>query len=137
MKKIFAIILSFAIVLSMTACGSNKAQQIEQPSVPVEEPELKLSISDLDAMMEDCFGDGFIESKYEDGLYGVAVTADGIGWAVGTSEFYDLCDAMSELSETIYSLFDIDNFIILVDDVDNDILYFATYNGDDITDELS
>lgn len=134
MKKIFAIIMSLAIVLSMTACGSNKAQQIEPPT---EEPELKLSISDLDAMMEDCFGDGFIESKYEDGLYGVAVTADGIGWAVGTSEFYDLCDAMNDLSETIYSLFDIDNFILLVDDVDNDTLYFATYNGEDITDELS
>lgn len=135
MKKILAAIMSLVIVLSMTACGNNKAQQIEP--APVDEPELELSVNDLDAMMKDCFGEGFIESKYEDGLYGVAVTADGMHYAVGTSEYYDLCDAMGELSETIYTVFDIDNFMLLVDDVDNNIVYFATYNGVDITDELS
>lgn len=135
MKKILAAIMSIVIVMSMTACGNNKAQQIEP--APVDEPELELSVSDLDVMMKDCFGEGFIESKYEDGLYGVAVTADGMHYAVGTSEYYDLCDAMGELSETINTVFDIDNFMLLVDDVDNNIVYFATYNGVDITDELS
>lgn len=135
MKKILAAIMSLVIVLSMTACGNNKAQQIEP--IPVDEPELELSVNDLDAMMKDCFGEGFIESKYEDGLYGVAVTADGMHYAVGTSEYYDLCDSMGELSETINTVFDIDNFMLLVDDVDNNIVYFATYNGVDITDELS
>ena len=135
MKKILAAILSIVIVLSMTACGNNKAQQVEP--APVDEPELELSVSDLDAMMKDCFGEGFIESKYEDGLYGVAVTADGMYYAVGTSEYYDLCDSITQLSETIYSLFDINNFILLVDDVDINTVYFATHNGEDVTDIVS
>lgn len=135
MKKILAAIMSIVIVLSMTACGNNKAQQVEP--APVDEPELELSVSDLDAMMKDCFGEGFIESKYEDGLYGVAVTADGMHYAVGTSEYYDLCDSITQLSETIYSLFDINNFILLVDDVDINTVYFATHNGEDVTDIVS
>ena len=135
MKKILAAIMSLVIVLSMTACGNNKAQQIEP--APVDEPELELSIDDLDAMMKDCFGEGFIESKYEDGLYGVAVTADGMHYAVGTSAYYDLCDSITQLSETIYSLFDINNFILLVDDVDINTAYFATHNGEDVTDIVS
>ena len=135
MKKILAAILSIVIVLSMTACGNNKAQQVEP--APVDEPELELSVSDLDAMMKDCFGEGFIESKYEDGLYGVAVTADDMHYAVGTSEYYDLCDSITQLSETIYSLFDINNFILLVDDVDINTVYFATHNGEDVTDIVS
>ena len=84
MKKILAAIMSLVIILSMTACWNNKAQQIEP--APVDEPELELSVSDLDAMMKDCFGEGFIESKYEDGLYGVAVTADGMHYAVAVPE---------------------------------------------------
>lgn len=144
MKKIIAILLTVVTILSLTACGKKADVPIEEeyhnfevPEIEEENEALQISISELDAQMADCFGDDLMATQYLDGVYYVLFTVDGISEAYGTETYYEFCETLDELSKTIYDTFDLMNIMILYNDNDSDAIFYATCDGDDITDILS
>lgn len=140
MKKILAAILSLIAILSLAACGSKESEQVVEEPVPIETPvkeTFDISIDELDANMADCFGDGLLYTSYEDGIYFVFFTVDGLHDAYGSDSYYTLCDKIETLSETILSSFNINNSMVMIDDSDKETVLYAVFNGEDMTDVLS
>ena len=140
MKKILAAILSLIAILSLTACGSKESEQVVEEPAPIETPvkeTFDISIDELDANMADCFGDGLLYTSYEDGIYFVFFTVDGLHDEYGSDTYYTLCDKIATLSETILDSFNINNSMIMVDDKDVETVLYAVFNGEDMTDVLS
>lgn len=137
MKKILVTLLSTAMLLSLAACGKEPEPVIEEIP-PVEETKtVDISIDELDANMADCFGDGLLYTSYEDGIYFVFFTVDGLHDEYGSDTYYTLCDKIATLSETILDSFNINNSMIMVDDKDGETVLYAVFNGEDMTDVLS
>lgn len=137
MKKILVTLLATAMLLSLAACGKEPEPVIEEIP-PVEETKtVDISIDELDANMADCFGDGLLYTSYEDGIYFVFFTVDGLHDEYGSDTYYTLCDKIATLSETILDSFNINNSMIMVDDKDVETVLYAVFNGEDMTDVLS
>lgn len=137
MKKILVTLLATAMLLSLAACGKEPEPVIEEIP-PVEETKtVDISIDELDANMADCFGDGLLYTSYEDGIYFVFFTVDGLHDEYGSDTYYTLCDKIATLSETILDSFNINNSMIMVDDKDRETVLYAVFNGEDMTDVLS
>ena len=137
MKKILVTLLVTAMLLSLAACGKEPKPVIEEIP-PVEETKtVDISIDELDANMADCFGDGLLYTSYEDGIYFVFFTVDGLHDEYGSDTYYTLCDKIATLSETILDSFNINNSMIMVDDKDGETVLYAVFNGEDMTDVLS
>lgn len=137
MKKILVTLLATAMLLSLSACGKEHEPVIEEIP-PVEETKtVDISIDELDANMADCFGDGLLYTSYEDGIYFVFFTVDGLHDEYGSDTYYTLCDKIATLSETILDSFNINNSMIMVDDKDGETVLYAVFNGEDMTDVLS
>lgn len=137
MKKILVTLLATAMLLSLAACGKEPEPVIEEIP-PVEETKtVGISIDELDANMADCFGDGLLYTSYEDGIYFVFFTVDGLHDEYGSDTYYTLCDKIATLSETILDSFNINNSMIMVDDKDGETVLYAVFNGEDMTDVLS
>lgn len=137
MKKILVTLLATAMLLSLAACGKEHEHVIEEIP-PVEETKtVDISIDELDANMADCFGDGLLYTSYEDGIYFVFFTVDGLHDEYGSDTYYTLCDKIATLSETILDSFNINNSMIMVDDKDGETVLYAVFNGEDMTDVLS
>ncbi len=137
MKKILVTLLATAMLLSLAACGKEPEPVIEEIP-PVEETKtVDISIDELDANMADCFGDGLLYTSYEDGIYFVFFTVDGLHDEYGSDTYYTLCDKIATLSETILDSFNINNSMIMVDDKDGETVLYAVFNGEDMTDVLS
>lgn len=137
MKKILVTLLATAMLLSLAACGKKPEPVIEEIP-PVEETKtVDISIDELDANMADCFGDGLLYTSYEDGIYFVFFTVDGLHDEYGSDTYYTLCDKIATLSETILDSFNINNSMIMVDDKDGETVLYAVFNGEDMTDVLS
>ena len=137
MKKILVTLLATAMLLSLAACGKESEPVIEEIP-PVEETKtVDISIDELDANMADCFGDGLLYTSYEDGIYFVFFTVDGLHDEYGSDTYYTLCDKIATLSETILDSFNINNSMIMVDDKDVETVLYAVFNGEDMTDVLS
>ena len=137
MKKILVTLLATAMLLSLAACGKEHEPVIEEIP-PVEETKtVDVSIDELDANMADCFGDGLLYTSYEDGIYFVFFTVDGLHDEYGSDTYYTLCDKIATLSETILDSFNINNSMIMVDDKDGETVLYAVFNGEDMTDVLS
>ena len=137
MKKILVTLLATAMLLSLAACGKELEPVIEEIP-PVEETKtVDISIDELDANMADCFGDGLLYTSYEDGIYFVFFTVDGLHDEYGSDTYYTLCDKIATLSETILDSFNINNSMIMVDDKDGETVLYAVFNGEDMTDVIS
>lgn len=137
MKKILVTLFATAMLLSLAACGKEPEPVIEEIP-PVEETKtVDISIDELDANMADCFGDGLLYTSYEDGIYFVFFTVDGLHDEYGSNTYYTLCDKIATLSETILDSFNINNSMIMVDDKDGETVLYAVFNGEDMTDVLS
>ena len=137
MKKILVTLLATAMLLSLAACGKEPEPVIEEiPSVE-ETKTVDISIDELDANMADCFGDGLLYTSYEDGIYFVFFTVDGLHDEYGSDTYYTLCDKIATLSETILDSFNINNSMIMVDDKDGETVLYAVFNGEDMTDVIS
>ena len=137
MKKILVTLLATAMLLSLAACGKEPEPVIEEIP-PVEETKtVDVSIDELDSNMADCFGDGLLYTSYEDGIYFVFFTVDGLHDEYGSDTYYTLCDKIATLSETILDSFNINNSMIMVDDKDVETVLYAVFNGEDMTDVLS
>lgn len=137
MKKILVTLLATAMLLSLAACGKEPEPVIEEIP-PVEETKtVDISIDELDANMADCFGDGLLYTSYEDGIYFVFFTVDGLHDEYGSDTYYTLCDKIATLSETILDSFNINNSMIMVDDKDGETVLYAVFNGEDMTDVIS
>lgn len=137
MKKILVTLFATAMLLSLAACGKEPEPVIEEIP-PVEETKtVDISIDELDANMADCFGDGLLYTSYEDGIYFVFFTVDGLHDEYGSDTYYTLCDKIATLSETILDSFNINNSMIMVDDKDGETVLYAVFNGEDMTDVLS
>lgn len=143
MKKIIAMFIVLAMFMTLTAC--HKAPEVVVPEAPVveeptveepakeTEPTLSVSIEELDAQMNDVFGDGLITTEYLDDIYYVLFTVDGIHDAIGTNEYLDFCGTVGELSETMNSSLSVENVFILYDDIESETILYASLNGTDIT----
>lgn len=147
MKKIIAMFAVLAMFMTLTAC--HKAPEVVVPEPPIieepvveeptkeTEPTLSVSIEELDAQMKDLFNDGLITTEYLDDIYYVLFTVDGIHDAIGTNEYLDFCGTVGELSETMKTTLDVENVFILYDDVESEMILYATLDGVDITSTLS
>lgn len=137
MKKILVTLLATAMLLSLAACGKEPEPVIEEIPPVDETKTVDISIDELDANMADCFGDGLLYTSYEDGIYFVFFTVDGLHDEYGSDTYYTLCDKIATLSETILDSFNINNSMIMVDDKDVETVLYAVFNGEDMTDVLS
>ena len=137
MKKILVTLLATAMLLSLAACGKEPEPVIEEIPHVEETKTVDISIDELDANMADCFGDGLLYTSYEDGIYFVFFTVDGLHDEYGSDTYYTLCDKIATLSETILDSFNINNSMIMVDDKDVETVLYAVFNGEDMTDVLS
>ena len=147
MKKIIAMFAVLAMFMTLTAC--HKAPEVVVPEPPIieepvveeptkeTEPTLSVSIEELDAQMKDLFSDGLITAEYLDGIYYVLFTVDGIHDIIGTNEYLDFCGTVGELSETMKTTLDVENVFIFYDDVESEMILYATLDGADITSDLS
>lgn len=135
MKKILAIVLALFVVLSMTACTNSamKATETENSIVAVEDPVKSEFIAEFDEDVKEIFGDDLIFTMYENGIYSIVITAEGID---DIYSYYhkiptELSDYIVEMSNAIYEA-GLDNMMVLVSDVDNGELLII-YNGTDVT----
>ena len=135
MKKYIILILSMVIVLSMTACGNKTELEPEVPDInaPVIEQEDSEIVKEIDKMVNDAIGEYVLATSYEDGIYSIMVTCNGIKDAVGTDTFEDVCISFDEVAIAIDEDTGIDCMIFIASDKDKDDILYITYNGKDVT----
>lgn len=126
MKKIIAIILTIATVMSLTACGDKKVNDNIESNPAVKE---------LDDTVREQLGDMIVDTDYEDDVYYVMVRIDSVESTLAV-EFTGLDDAFIDLSETIYNNIGIENVICVISDADGKTIVFTVYNGYNITDYM-
>lgn len=131
MKKIFAIVLAMLVILSMTACANTT-----ETEAATEDPTKSEFVAGFDKGVKELFGDDLILTMYEDGIYSIVITAEGID---DIYSYYheipaELSDYIVEMSNAIYEA-GLDNMMVLVSDVDNAELLII-YNGIDVTKEV-
>ena len=137
MKKILAIVLAMLVILSMTACVNHaESAATELPKVATENITKREFVEDFDDEVREIFGDDLILTMYENDIYSIVITADGIDEIY--SYYNEIPDELSEyivkMSNTICEA-GIDNMMVLVSDVDNTELLII-YNGIDVTEDV-
>lgn len=137
MKKVFAIVLAMLVILSMTACVNHaEPAATELPTVATENITKREFVEDFDDEVREIFGDDLILTMYENDIYSIVITADGIDEIY--SYYNEIPDELSEyivkMSNTICEA-GIDNMMVLVSDVDNTELLII-YNGIDVTEDV-
>lgn len=137
MKKILAIVLAIFVIMSMTACTKQvQTTATEMTTAATENITKREFVEEFDKGVKEIFGDDLLFTMYEDDIYSIVITADGI------DEIYSYYNGIpDELSEYIVKMSNticeagIDNMMVLVSDVDNTELLII-YNGIDVTEDV-
>lgn len=138
MKKILAIVLALLVILSLTACTNPMLTSAEVHETETEPSGITKDefVKEIDTEFKSIFGDDLLLTMYEDGIYSVVFTAEGIDdiynyyHAIPT----DISNPVKEMSKATYEA-GLDNMFVLVSDVDNTELLII-YNGIDVTKEV-
>ena len=135
MKKYVILILFLLMAISMTACGNKTEPKPEVPNIkpPVIEQDDNELVKEIDKMVEDAIGEYVLATSYEDDIYSILVTCNGIKDAVGTDAFEDVCTSFDEVTVAINEDTGIDCMVFIASDKDKHDILYITYNGNDVT----
>ena len=137
MKKIIATILAVLTIMSMTACANTEPAATELPTVATENITKREFVEEFDKGVKEIFGDDLILTMYENDIYSIVITCEGIDKIY--SYYHEIPDELSEYVENMsIAIFKegLDNMMVVVSDVDNTKELLIIYNGIDVTKEV-